>query len=230
MFKPLLLVLLWAMLMLSTFASQAAGSASEEVWLFLRSYNNKTWNQVEGQQAWDHLFKNANEPLPPFMNHVNVVAVASTFNSPPDDILRNAFAKLARNHIAFAIEAPAQDWTTLSHPCGKGVEGYTDPGTAAKVAAKFKAFGGELAYVTMEGPLSAGYYARAAQACRSPIRDAAERAAAIMREYKKVFPNVVIGDVEPVPDLTKQPQWRQDFQQWRQEFQKVFGSPVAYLI
>ena len=138
-------------------------------------------------------------PWPPFMDHVQVIAFAGNFKSVPDDVLVKAFAKMKQKHIAFAIESLAQSWVGFPEHCGHGVEGYTDPPGNAAIARKIKAAGGELTYVTMDGPFSSGHYYDGPNACHDPIPVVAARAAAVMREYKKVFPNVQIGDTEPFP-------------------------------
>jgi hypothetical protein len=50
-----------------------------------------------------------------------------------------------------------------------------------------------------------------------------------MREYKTVFPNVMIGDTEPIPSLTKRQGWQNAYRDWMQAFQKAAGQPIAFL-
>ena len=117
----------------------------------------------------------------------------------------------------------------LHEPCGKGVESYTDPAGNAQITRKIKADGGELVYVTMDEPIFNGHYYSGPNACHSTIEVVAERAAAIMREYQKVFPNVKFGDTEPFPGLTKQHNWRAEYKQWLGTFNRVLGTPITFL-
>ncbi len=209
-------------------ADAPPGMATPEIWFFMRGYA-MTAQGVDGQQGWRELFMQPDAPWPPFMDHVQVIAFAGNFKSAPDDVLVKAFAKMKQKHIAFAIESLAQSWVGFPEHCGHGVEGYTDPPGNAAIARKIKAAGGELTYVTMDGPFSSGHYYDGPNACHDPIPVVAERAAAVMREYKKVFPNVQIGDTEPFPSLVKHPTWQQDYQEWMQAFEKAYGEPIAFL-
>ena len=164
------------------------------------------------------------------MDHVQVVALASgAVAATPDDVLVKAFAKLKQHHIKFAIESLALSWVGFQEHCGKGVESFTDPSGNAQIARKIKAAGGELAYVAMDEPLFNGRYYSGPNACHDSIRMVAERAAATMREYQRVFPNVMIGDTEPFPALTKQPNWREEHREWLDTFDQVFGKPISFL-
>jgi len=209
-------------------AAAPAKAVTPEIWFFLRPYA-MTAHGVDGRQGWQRLFLQTDTPWPPFMSHVRVVAFAGNFKTVPDDVLVKTFAKLEERHIGFAIESLAQSWVGFPEHCGRGVEGYTDPPGNAHVARKVKAAGGELTYVTMDGPLASGHYYDGPNACHDPIPVVAARAAAVMREYKKVFPNVRIGDTEPFPALTKHPTWRRDYQEWMRAFEKAYGEPIAFL-
>ena len=200
-----------------------------ETWFFLRGYTMNA-HGVDGQQGWRKLFLEPDAPWPPFMNHVQVLALAGNITV-PDDVYAKAFAKLKEKHIGFALESLAQSWVGYQEfHCGKGVEGYTDPPGNAQIARKIKAAGGELSYVTMDGPLFSGHYYNGQNACHSSIHNVADRAAAVMREYQKVFPNVIIGDTEPFPALAKQPNWRTEYKQWLDAFKEVYGRPIGFLI
>ena len=212
--------------------SHNVGSAPlPETWFFLRGYamDPQTAHGVDGQQGWQKLFVN-DAPWPPLMDHVRVVAFAGNFKTLPDDVLAKTFTKLKEKHIGFAIESLAQSWVGFSEfHCGKGVEGYTDPPGNAQIARKIKNAGGTLAYVAMDGPLFGGHYYSGPNACHSTIQNVADRAAAVMKEYQKVFPDVVIGDTEPLPALTKQPNWRTEYKEWLDAFNQVYGKPIGFL-
>lgn len=212
-------------------SAMAASSSTPtpEIWFFLRPYAVMA-NGVDGRQGWQKLFLEPNAPWPPIMDDVQVVALAGNMKTVPDDVLATAFAKLKQKRIGFAIESLAQSWVGYEqYKCGHGVEGYTDPPGNAQIARRIKAAGGELVYVTMDEPLYNGHYYNGPSACHSTIENVAERAAAVMREYQKVFPNVVIGDTEPFPVLTQQPNWQRDYSEWMQAFSKAFGKPIAFL-
>ena len=205
--------------------ADAATPAVSQIWFNMTNY--KAPAGVDGAQGWNKMFGDPNTPLPDFMDHVGVLAAAGVAQI-PDELLRNAFIKLKQKGVPFAIESLAQSWVHEPE-CGHGVESYYDPPGARKVAEKIKAAGGELAYIAMDEPLFYGHYYDGPNACHSSIENVAERAAAIMREYKKVFPQVVIGDIEPIPAIAAQAGWQSEYQSWRTAFAQATGQPLAFL-
>lgn len=227
--KKLFLILIVLSTGLAAALAASANAALPEIWFFLRPFAMSKQG-VDGQQGWQKLFLEPDAPWPAFMDHVRVVAFAGNMKTVPDEVLAQAFAKLKQKRIGFAIESLAQSWVGYEqYKCGHGIEGYTDPPGNAQIARRIKAAGGELVYVTMDEPLYNGHYSNGPNACHSTIENVAERAAAVMREYQKVFPNVMIGDTEPFPVLTQQPNWQRDYREWMQAFDKAFGKPIAFL-
>jgi hypothetical protein len=211
-------------------AAPAAPShaAPPEIWFFLRPFAISKQG-VDGQQGWQKLFMQPDAPWPPFMDHVRVVAFAGNIRTVPDDVLASAFAKLRERHIGFAIESLALSWVGFQEHCGKGVESFTDPSGNADIARRIKALGGELAYVTMDEPLYNGRYYNGPNASHDSIKMVAQRTAAVMKEYRNVFPNVLFGDTEPFPALTKQPDWQNDYREWMRAFNDELGKSIAFL-
>lgn len=209
------------------FACQTAIAASNAPQIWFNMTNYKGPPGVDGQQGWDKLFGDPKAPWPEFMNHVDVVAAAGIAQI-PDDVLAKAMAKLKQKHVAFAIESLAQSWVNQPK-CGHGVESYYDPPGARKVAEKIQAAGGELAFIAMDEPLFFGRYYNGHDACHSSLQNSAERAAAILQEYIKVFPSVVIGDIEPIPGVTDQPEWQSEYKEWMRDFNTAVGKPISFL-
>jgi hypothetical protein len=61
---------------------------------------------------------------------------------------------------------------------------------------------------------------------RPPI----ERVAANLAAYVGLFPDVVIGDTVPIPSVTDQPQWQNDYRQWLAEFARHVGRPIGFAV
>jgi hypothetical protein len=203
------------------FVAWPAGSAQRQIWFTMPNYVGA------GQDDWNKLFGRPDAPWPEFMNHVQVLA-ATGIAKIPDEILSNAFTKLSEHHVSFAIDNLAQSWVNEPE-CGHRVESYTDPPGNRKVVNKIQSDGGRLLYIAMDEPLWFGHYYNGHDACHSDIANVAERAAAIMREFTKVFPNVAIGDIEPIPALTSQPNWQRDYKAWLSAFNTAMGQPVAFV-
>jgi hypothetical protein len=83
--------------------------------------------------------------------------------------------------------------------------------------------------VLMDEPLFYGRYHDGHDACHSSIENVAERAAAIIREYQNAVPNVVIGDGEPFPAITDQPDWQAEYKAWMKAFSAATGQNIAFL-
>lgn len=189
-----------------------------------------TIDQVDGKEGWKLLF-GSDQAWPAWMNAVRVVSIASdwfgTSKFPPDTVMRSAAARLNRTGVAFATTSLAQSW--VHEPaCGQGVESYTDPPGNLRVAQALRGDGFTLAYVVMDEPLWYGHYYSGPNACHSSIANTAERAAAIMREYLQVFPQVLIGENEPT-SLVTMPGWRGAYRAWQRAFQDAVGKPISFL-
>ena len=222
--RPLYRFLLLSFLFIPVVATgviASATSSGRQIWFTMPNFPGP------GQQDWAKLFGQPDTEWPTFLNNVQVFA-ATGVDKIPDPILSVAFRKLNQKHLSFAIDSLAQSWVNQPQ-CGHGVESYTDPPGHRKLVAKIKANGGRLVYIAMDEPLYFGHYYGGHDACHSSIENVAERAAAVMREYKNQFPGVIIGDIEPFPALTQQPGWQNDYKAWMGAFQSVMGQPIAFL-
>jgi hypothetical protein len=187
-----------------------------------------------GHHSWEILYDQPDAPWPAFMDHVKVVSMLTqALAKIPDAELAKVAARLKQKHIALGVEMLAQAYTLpdVASPagCGGGVEGYLPPEQTAALAAKLKRAGADLQYLAMDEPLWFGHYYAGKNACRSSIEEVAERVAANVREYQKVFPHVVVGDTEPFPSITDQPHWQDDFRKWQHLFHVKSGQPLAYV-
>jgi hypothetical protein len=128
--------------------------------------------------------------------HVKVFEIAQNLvtNGPPEQ-LRQLYSYLKQNHIALAVGIGMLTW---SDQCGKHVEGYVPPGGSEYVAKRIKWLGGELSYVDIDEALEFGRYYTSKDACRSSMDAVAEDVSANFKAYRDVFPDVQLGDTEPV--------------------------------
>jgi hypothetical protein len=206
----------------------APGAPTPQIW-----FNLNGFGKPETYQGWDILFYRPDAPWPEFMNHVTTVGMTTqVLYAIPGDNLAKVVARLKQKHIVLGTEMLAQAYTLpgVDAPahCGEGVEGYYAPEVTALIAAKLKRAGGELQFIAMDEPLWFGHYYNEKNACHSSIENVADRVAANIREYQKVFPDVEIGDIEPFPSITAQPGWQNDYRQWLDAFRRKIGKPMAY--
>jgi hypothetical protein len=85
-----------------------------------------------------------------------------------------------------------------SSRCGMGVEGYALENGVEAVCKRIRKFGGALDYVAMDEPVWFGHVASGGTRCRDAIADLAEQAAPKLMLLRQYFPNVQIGEIEPV--------------------------------
>ncbi len=221
-------ILVAGLFLITPAAVFAEGAPLPQIWFALGGMGKPA-----PAQSWNTLFFDSDPPWPEFLNHVTTLGVLTQVLSQiPEDKLAKVVARLKQHHVGLGVEMLAQAYTLpgASAPpgCGQGVEGYFAPEVTAALAAKLKRAGGALQFIAMDEPLWFGHYYNEKNACHSSIENVVDRVAANIREYQKVFPDVVIGDIEPFPSITMQPGWEADYQRWLDLFRSKIGKPMAY--
>ncbi|TDX02107.1 hypothetical protein [Dinghuibacter silviterrae] len=170
----------------------------------------------------DATWKNAAE-------HIQVMAFSMQFlSSVSDSLLLTIVQVLQKKHIGIGLESLATNWFH-EPPCGGGIEGYCDPGVSNKIVAKLLKAGGTLTYIGMDEPLWFGHYYTGKNACRSSLQDLAGRVAVNIKVYTAAFPHEVIGDIEPFPAVSNQPNWQADMAAWVKAFRAATGTSLNFL-
>lgn len=146
----------------------------------------------------------------------------------PDDALARLVEDLHRRHIALALTILPINWFHET-PCGGGVEGYSDPASARKTVAKLQKAGAQVAMIAMDEPLWFGHYYSGKNACRSSLADLAERTSVLVKIFTDAFPNAEIGDTEPFPAVSRQPNWAADYAAWLAAFHAAVGTTPTFL-
>jgi hypothetical protein len=111
-----------------------------------------------------------------------------------DDDLKRQFADLNRRGIALALEYGV---LTATATCGEGVEGSGGE-TLLKAATRIQKNGGILRYVAMDEPIYYSTLYTGHHACRWKPEQTAENVAANVRAMLDAFPEVQVGDIEPL--------------------------------
>jgi hypothetical protein len=155
-------------------------------------------------------------------HQLTVVKFGPSFiDSAPNDLMREAFAALKRRGIAVGWEMGA---VPPGQNCGRG-EGYA--GNTARSVARIKAAGGDLRYVAMDEPFWYGHHVDTRDTCRLSIGDLARGVADRLGIVRAVFPDVQVGDIEPVgvPHVDDYPE---QIAEWAKAFQQATGHPLAF--
>ncbi|PAW79896.1 MAG: hypothetical protein B9S32_00805 [Verrucomicrobia bacterium Tous-C9LFEB] len=143
-----------------------------------------------------------------------------------DAQLRNLFAYLNQNNIALALEGLLLTYSTTDNK-GHNVEGYSAPNESTAYAQRIKNLGGNLAYLAMDEPLYYGHYYDGPNAAHSDVQSLAANVANNIRQFRAVFPNVIVGDIEPIGAMTRS-DWAATVQQWLAAYKSEMGEPLAF--
>jgi uncharacterized protein (TIGR03437 family) len=140
-----------------------------------------------------------------------------------DDQIRQVLADISRRHMALAVE-----WGPLTpQNCGTSVEGFTGDG-AQKLATRIQQLGGNLQYIMMDEPLRHGALYSGQNACNWTPDQVAANAVQAVNVVRSVFPNVIVGDSELIPDNEDTPDWLAKYLNWLSVWQNAYGKPLAF--
>ena len=182
------------------------------------------WKPFESGASWDELARQ----WPKGAAHVNMIGLnEGPIRAMPDASLARLVHELNAHHIAINLGILATNWFH-EPPCGGGIEGYSDPGSANGTVAKLLRAGASIGMISMDEPLYFGHYYQGKNACRSTIEDVAQRTAVIVKIYTAAFPNVIIGDSEPFPAISSAPGWQADYPRWVESFQRETSAALSF--
>lgn len=181
------------------------------------------------ERATDYmqLFNDNNAPWQNAAKHVQAFKVSTQFVlQATDDQLAKMFAGLKKRNIAFAEETLMLPLGT--NDCGRGVEGYLDPHGMQNVLERIKRLGGDLRYVAMDEPLWFGHVSNHKNSCHSSIEAIARDVATRIAVIKKVFPDVEVGDVEPLATPAEPADWLDEISAWLAAYKEAVGVPLRF--
>jgi hypothetical protein len=149
-----------------------------------------------------------------------------------DDQLRTLINDLQRRHIGLAIELAILVGTDR---CGTTVEGYASPNAVEVLAKRIKKFGAQINYVAMDEPVWMGHAAkgvthpeiRGAVRCEDSVSDLVEQIAPKVAILRELFPNIQIGDIDPVHG--RYPSQIDDLPMFADLFRKETGVPLSFV-
>ncbi len=157
---------------------------------------------------------------------VNVFKLSTQFLlKASDDELSKVIAGLKARKIALAA---AVGLLSGDGHCGWHMEGFSAPRTGVALAERVRRLGGDLRYIAMDEPLWFGKYANDPRACHSSMNDITKEIAEKSAQIRHVFPDVQIGDTEPIGMATS-PSWPQELQAWVRAYRSATGINLAFL-
>jgi hypothetical protein len=181
-------------------------------------------DQLQNGTSWDDLAKQ----WPKGAAQVKMIGMnEGQIRGMPDAALARLIRDLANHHIALNVGILATNWFH-EPPCGGGIEGYSDPGSANATVAKLLRAGASPSMIDMDEPLFFGHYYQGKNACRSSIEDVAQRTAVIVKIYTAAFPSLIVGEAEPFPAISNQSGWEADYGDWVKAFHSATGSALSF--
>jgi hypothetical protein len=136
--------------------------------------------------------------------------------------LGSAVADIQRRGMALAVE-----WGPLDAPpeCGQGVEGFAGTAGGLSMARKIQSVGGRLDLIALDEPFFFAQIYDGSSACRWDTARIAGEVAEFISAIRSVFPNVVVGDTEPLAGGGDPAVYRR----WLESFRDVNGYDLAFL-
>jgi hypothetical protein len=142
-----------------------------------------------------------------------------------DTTLRNMLTDLRRRHIALAIE-----WGALEPVASCAwTEGFDFAGSGLHYAQRIRDLGGTLQYVAFDEPFQhTSFLYQGPGACLWTAQQIAQYASRDLAQIQSVFPDVVVGDIEILPDGDSPGTWLGAYQQWLDAWLAETGKPFAF--
>jgi hypothetical protein len=148
----------------------------------------------------------------------------------PDDQLDALIGDLKRRHIALAFEAGLLDG---DERCGKGVEGYAAPKGVEALAKRVSSHGGTIDYIAMDEPVWFGHALSGGAHCHDPIPAVVAQVAERVEILRRYFPNIQIGDTEPINSspyaMSQDPRFVDDVMAFADQLQQKTGVKLAFI-
>ena len=177
---------------------------------------------TEGSDDFLDLF----EPNSPWMDTSNYLQVFKLYGGwairgSKIEELRQSIQAIRQRGLALAVEVgplnPTQD-------CGFQIEGYAgDEGI--ETLKRIKRAGGDLNFIAFDEPYFYGHFYDGPQACHWSEEKIAKDIDTFIQQARVIFPDVIIGDIEPVTG----PADSAAYQNWLVEFKQVNGYDLAFL-
>ena len=139
-----------------------------------------------------------------------------------DAQLEQVVEDLERRGIALAVEAGPLD---APSNCGQGIEGFAGTQEGLNIARRIKNAGGELSLIALDEPYFYAHFYDGTNACRWDAEKVAAEVGKYVKTVRQIFPNVSIGDIEPLAGAAT----AQAYMDWLDIFRNVNGYNLAFL-
>ena len=205
--------------------AQSTGTQTQTFWF--SPLIPAAWNNMIGSVDYLDLFTpgaewtTASSRIQIFKMYTQMIS--SNFpGSFSDATLQQIFSYLNSHNIALGLEFPP---LTPTAACGMGVEGFAGEFGFA-VATRIQQLGGNLQYIAMDEPFyHGGVLNTGPNSCQWTPQQIAANAVQNIAQIRTVFPNVIVGDIEPVPGGTN---WLSQYTAGIDAWRAAAGAPLAF--
>jgi hypothetical protein len=139
-----------------------------------------------------------------------------------DQELRQAVRDIADRGMVLAVEAGPLD---PASGCGTAVESFAGVNEGRRIAERILAAGGRIDVVALDEPYFFANVYDGAGACHWPLTRIAAGVVAYRDAMREIFPEVVVGDTEPLPE----PVAPEGIAAWLDSYRETGGEPFAFL-
>lgn len=212
-------------------AAAVEGHAKPQVWLGgVDPVVLKAQKHIDRPRDFMDLFR-ANAPWATAASDLKAFKISMQFGlRAPDDQLTALIGDLQRRHISLAFEAGLLDG---SDRCGKGVEGYAAPAGIEALAKRVASHGGTIDYIAMDEPVWFGHAVSGGVHCHDSIAALVDQVAAKIAVLRRYFPNIQIGDTEPINAspyaMSQDPQFAKDVMAFADQLKSKTGMKLAFI-
>ena len=139
-----------------------------------------------------------------------------------DAELRQVVQDLQQRKLALAVEAGPLN---ASDSCGQGIEGFAGIEEGLRIAQRIKQAGGTIHLIAMDEPYFFGHFYDGPHSCRWTDQYIAQQIDKYIRAMRAVFPDVRVGDTEPLAGSAHAAQYNA----WLVAFRAVNGYDLDFL-
>lgn len=180
-----------------------------------------------GAADWDQLFSSSSD-WKRLASHLNVFGISAGYVlKVTNDQLSKAARDLESRHISLSIGLQSIA-RVPSETCGNH-EGYGQVLDSIHVVEKLRSLKVKLSSIEFDEPIWFGHYSSDPGTCHRSASDVADRVAALVQPYITAFPDITIGDIEPIPALLTQNDWKSTFLTFVKHFREVTGKQIVFL-
>jgi hypothetical protein len=162
-------------------------------------------------------WQNVTEKIQVFKLYGEWVAYQAT-----EEELRIVVTSLKQRGLAIAVEAGPLN---ASPECGQNIEGFAGIEEGIHIANRIKNAGGTIHLIGMDEPYYYAHFYDGLNACNWSAEKIASEINQYIVEVRKIFPEVIIGDTEPLTGRAD----AKAYQNWMDIFREVNGYDLAFI-